>query len=207
LTKAGQALTKALATNSAGILIHELEPQQEYFVNVLKMEYGTQFTKFTTNGRRFRNDTIALTVNLCPSDDFEIPFGFDSSILSDVAVSTLDSVVEYFKSNRTYHVTLKAHADCRGSNEYNADLSVRRANTAKEYLESKIGKGRIDACVGVGETEPKFPCCNCNSKPNVTNPLTIAADNEACEGRPIEERCGEDKHFQNRYLTGKIIRQ
>ena len=55
-------------------------------------------------------------------------------------------------------VDLVAHTDSQGSAEYNMDLSIRRAKSAKQFLVSKgIADKRVRA-FGYGETQPRNQC-------------------------------------------------
>lgn len=81
-------------------------------------------------------------------------FAFNKSVLKPQGKTMLDELVRELDGG-TYDVILvTGHADRIGSKEYNQKLSVRRANTVKDYLVSKdVPAGRIDA-EGKGETQP-----------------------------------------------------
>ena len=68
-------------------------------------------------------------------------------------------------SGATYDTILATgHADRFGSDQYNQQLSMRRANTVKDYLMSKdILASRIDA-EGKGKTQPVTKPGDCKGK-------------------------------------------
>ena len=97
-------------------------------------------------------ETAAAAAIAC--DLNSILFGFDRSDLTATAKSELDKMSGLLKSNQEYKGDLKAYTDSKGSDEYNRELSLRRANAAKEYLVSTgIDAGRI-ATGAVGNSDP-----------------------------------------------------
>jgi outer membrane protein OmpA-like peptidoglycan-associated protein len=54
----------------------------------------------------------------------------------------------------TWKLQIIGHTDNKGSEEYNLDLSTRRANSVKKYLISKGVNQDIITSEGKGETEP-----------------------------------------------------
>jgi hypothetical protein len=67
-------------------------------------------------------------------DDWEeINFEFDSAVLSDGFPSLL-RMAELLKANTTYKVKLEGHGDGIGSDTYNDDLAMKRAQTVRDFL-------------------------------------------------------------------------
>lgn len=96
--------------------------------------------------------------------DLEIPFEFNSDRLTDDGRDVLDQLGEALKSNElsgTKAIMLEGHTDAKGSPAYNKLLSLRRAQSVKNFLATKhsIPSGKLKA-VGKGSTEladPKHP--------------------------------------------------
>ena len=84
-----------------------------------------------------------------------IEFEFDSAKLKDSATPVLDSVVQALIDNPDIRlVEVQGHTDERGDDAYNMDLSIRRAASVREYLESHgIAASRLISH-GYGETRP-----------------------------------------------------
>jgi outer membrane protein OmpA-like peptidoglycan-associated protein/tetratricopeptide (TPR) repeat protein len=86
-----------------------------------------------------------------------IYFAFDKSDVIDFYKLKMDSVFAVLMQNPGYSVEVQGHTDSKGSDEYNIELSERRANEAKAYLVSKgIEEARVIA-IGFGEGAPIAP--------------------------------------------------
>src|SRR5690606_34966821 len=74
-----------------------------------------------------------LTTTASPKDWEEVNFVFDSSVLTDGYPSLL-RLADLLKQNPSYRLELTGHTDSLGSTQYNQGLSMRRANTVKDFL-------------------------------------------------------------------------
>jgi outer membrane protein OmpA-like peptidoglycan-associated protein len=73
-----------------------------------------------------------------------IYFGYDKDNLDEAARVTLDEVVSMMKGEESYKIMFIGHADSKGANNYNMNLSEKRCMAAQKYLEKKgIPSGRI----------------------------------------------------------------
>jgi outer membrane protein OmpA-like peptidoglycan-associated protein len=90
--------------------------------------------------------------------DLQVLFEFDSDRLTREGMVALDSLGEAFASEQlsdVRRITLEGHTDAVGNAGYNADLSRRRAESARAYLTSRFGTGgRAIRAVGKGASEP-----------------------------------------------------
>ena len=82
-----------------------------------------------------------------------IRFGFNESSLTAEARSELERVADCLKRQKA-KVTLEGHADERGTEEYNMQLSNRRAEAVKRYLVTLGVSARNLETIGYGETRP-----------------------------------------------------
>ncbi len=81
-------------------------------------------------------------------------FAFDKSELKPEGKVMLDDFAQQLKGTTYDTILATGHADRFGSVDYNQQLSMRRANTVKDYLMSKdILASRIDA-EGKGKSQP-----------------------------------------------------
>jgi len=72
----------------------------------------------------------------------------------------LDKVVSVMKSDSKIKIEIGSHTDSKGSDEYNMELSNKRAQSAVDYMSSHgIAKERLKG-VGYGETKPVNKCVN-----------------------------------------------
>jgi outer membrane protein OmpA-like peptidoglycan-associated protein len=83
-----------------------------------------------------------------------ILFGFDSSALRPEAQQNLRQMADVLVRYPDTNLIIIGHTDNVGTDEYNYDLSERRANSVKRYLvSSDVRSGRLMAR-GYGETAP-----------------------------------------------------
>lgn len=108
-----------------------------------------------------------------------IYYDLDKWDIRDDAKPTLDQLADNLRLNPGITIQLSSHTDCRGRDDYNEQLSQRRAISAVEYLISKgISPDRLFA-KGYGESQPAADC--------------------------ICARCTEEEHQKNRRTTFTII--
>ncbi len=81
-----------------------------------------------------------------------IYFGFDSPKIEDDAAQKLRDVAECLK-NHSGTVYLEAHADARGTEEYNIMLTDKRGQTVKKFLEDLGVGGEILQVISKGSLE------------------------------------------------------
>lgn len=84
-----------------------------------------------------------------------ILFGFGKAIIASDAKAKLDSLAQTLGSNKHYVLQIEGYTDSTGSNDYNLELSRRRANAVVQYLtlEHKIPLFRIHMA-GFGKATP-----------------------------------------------------
>jgi peptidoglycan-associated lipoprotein len=81
-------------------------------------------------------------------------FDFDSYALDAQDRTTLDAQATWLTRNTAVRVTIEGHADERGTREYNLALGDRRANAARDYLQSRgIAPGRMQT-ISWGKERP-----------------------------------------------------
>lgn len=96
-------------------------------------------------------------------------FDFDSSSLRADARENLNEFAESMQDFEDTNILIVGHTDAKGPEDYNRELSDRRADSAADFLmEQGIAGGRLTS-VGRGETEP-------------------VASNETAEGRQQNRR-------------------
>jgi len=83
-------------------------------------------------------------------------FGFDESTLSADAQSALSASAKWLngKDGAAYNLLLEGHCDERGTEQYNLALGDKRANVAKEYLQTLGVDGARIRTVSYGEERP-----------------------------------------------------
>ncbi|MCC6462398.1 MAG: OmpA family protein [Saprospiraceae bacterium] len=108
-----------------------------------------------------------------------IYYDYDKWDIRPDAEPTLNRLADVLKQNPSIRIQLGSHTDCRGNDNYNEDLSQKRAQSAVNYLIGKnIDPNRLTA-IGYGEAQPALSC--------------------------VCTRCTEAEHQANRRTTFKIV--
>lgn len=87
-----------------------------------------------------------------------IYYDFNKSSIRSGAARELDALVELMQQYPSMEIEMIAHTDARGSSKYNLDLSLRRAESAKRYLQSRGLAGERIKTFGYGESQPRNRC-------------------------------------------------
>jgi len=90
-----------------------------------------------------------------PSD---VLFGYDESFLRPEAITSLEKLGELIRRNPDARFRIEGHTDSFGGPDYNAQLSLARADSVKRWLAEtmSIDPARIDTR-GLGSTRPLAP--------------------------------------------------
>jgi outer membrane protein OmpA-like peptidoglycan-associated protein len=84
----------------------------------------------------------------------DVLFDTDEASLKPGAAPTLDRLAKFLRDNEDARVLIEGYADSRGTDEYNQDLSRRRAAAVATALEARgISNARVNV-TGRGETLP-----------------------------------------------------
>ncbi len=86
---------------------------------------------------------------------YDIHFGFNSAVIREESAPRLKEIADVLKQHRDWRLSVNGHTDNIASDQYNLDLSKRRAEAVKAALVKQYG---IDATrlatSGLGETQP-----------------------------------------------------
>ena len=87
-----------------------------------------------------------------------IYYDFGKSDIRSGSMSDLVALIELMKKFPSVQIELGAHTDARGTEDFNLKLSLRRAESAKDFLVNRgIEQERITA-IGFGESRPRNNC-------------------------------------------------
>jgi outer membrane protein OmpA-like peptidoglycan-associated protein len=149
----------------------ELGYNKEYEITVKNNKYFASKKTVSTIGEPY--GTIQDTILLSNTLTLNIMYDFNSANIRKDAAEELDRFAEVLKEVPGMAVELGAHTDSRGSDEYNLQLSERRAQSAVDYIISKgIDADRVIS-KGYGETQPLIDCYrNCTEEMHQANRRT-----------------------------------
>ncbi len=92
--------------------------------------------------------------NLILSMSEDILFDFDSYSVKNSVKDSLDGLAKALKENRDIKLKIDGHTDFIGTEQYNYNLSLKRANSIKNYLVTKgVNKNNI-SIEGHGKQNP-----------------------------------------------------
>ena len=184
----GKSIEK-VTVDESGFFTIELDEETDYYF------FGSK-SGYLNNSNRFSSKGIGK-IPSNPVQEFEVEIVLDKiytnreivldNIYYDLdkwdiradAQPTLNELYTTLNQNPNIKIQLNSHTDCQGQDQYNQNLSQKRAQSAIEYLiEQGIDPSRLSA-VGYGETKLAINCA-CNS-------------------------CTEDEHQANRRTTFTII--
>ncbi len=145
-------------TGSGGEFKFSLKPDVDYIFLASKRGYLNGKEKETTKGQEKSREfmvTILITAIDKPIELPNIFYDFNKYDLRPESMVSLDKLVETLNDNPNVTIELMSHTDSRDTEEYNYELSQRRAQSVVEYLiEKGIEPDRLSA-KGYGESSPK----------------------------------------------------
>jgi len=89
----------------------------------------------------------------------DVTFAFDKADLSPEAAARLQEVVAQYQDGGKGALAIVGYTDSKGTAEYNADLSLRRATAVRDALAGKLPKATFTVA-GKGAAEPVAPNTN-----------------------------------------------
>lgn len=151
VTAAGAADQKATAAQTAATNAQNAATAAQRQADTANQGVQQANTRINTLETRITN--INLSDNYTQSESQTVTFAVNSSTLSPQARSSLDSLASKL-SGAGFLVELQGFTDNTGSEQYNINLSQRRAEAVTRYLVSKnVPLFRISV-VGLGEDMP-----------------------------------------------------
>jgi peptidoglycan-associated lipoprotein len=171
--------------------LFKLEPNKKYVVRGTLKAYIPQDIEFSTDSQGKISHNIYLSLEsfadveervkkdeegVVKVELDKIYFDFDKSKIREDASKTLEVLVDLMKKYPSMTIEVSAHTDVRGKDQYNLDLSKKRAASTLEYLVSRgIERSRLTS-EGYGETQPLNHC----DKPGICSKADYEV-NRRCE--------------------------
>jgi len=157
-------------TNKEGNCFYNLETNNTYEIKVENFGYFEKIMKVSTYSIK-ESTTLYDTVIIDPIPQKPIPvniyYDFDKSSLTDTAKITIDStLLIVLQEIPNVQVEISSHTDSKGEDDYNKELSQKRAESVVKYLIKKgIDRKRLIA-KGYGEEKPIAPNTNPDGSDN-----------------------------------------
>jgi outer membrane protein OmpA-like peptidoglycan-associated protein/tetratricopeptide (TPR) repeat protein len=143
-----------------GAYSFEVQPNKKYVISAFRE--GFIPSQFELNTRGILEGSLVNDMIL--EEEFKekvvLQFEFEKWDLKPMYHASLDKIVAFMARNKKYHLHIGAHADARGTHEYNLDLSNKRAKEVVKYLEAHgVSSSRMTA-IGFGEELMVNKCSN-----------------------------------------------
>lgn len=145
-------------TGSGGDFKFALKAGVDYIFLASKRGYLNGKEKETTKGQEKSREFMVTILLVAIDKPIELPnilYDFGKWDLRPESMVSLDKLVETLLDNPNITIELMSHTDSRDTEQYNQDLSQKRAQTVVQYLiEKGIETERLSA-KGYGESTPK----------------------------------------------------
>ncbi|MFV8339999.1 OmpA family protein [Flavobacterium sp. LB3P21] len=162
-------------SNMNGEVLYDVECQKPYTIEVFKDGYVSKsFPVAKINQGKVIVDAVIDPIEVIVTETEiilnPIYFEYNKSNITKNGAAELDKLVYVMSQNDKLKIYVKAHTDSRGTDEFNLDLSERRANATVAYIVSKgINIDKITG-KGFGESEFKVDCQeNCTEEEHALN--------------------------------------
>jgi peptidoglycan-associated lipoprotein len=204
---ASDGITLDTKADKNGVFKFTLKPGTDYVFIAEKPGFlkgkERESTKGVNQSTEFKTE-IYLSSTETPIEVENIFFDLNKADLRPESMVSLDKLVETLNDNPNIVIELGSHTDSRASDEYNMDLSLRRAQSVVNYLiEKGIAKDRLVA-KGYGETMPKVVDKKDNAAYSFLPVGTVL--NDAFINSLGDEDRKEMAYFLNRRTEFKVLR-
>ena len=151
--------TARIIAKGDGSYRFKLKKDVKYLLQASASEFLNQRDSISTYGLNPRmSQTLTKNFSLTPTFQSvkidNIYYDFDKATLRPESREGLDALINMMNENPNITIELSAHTDYKGNDEYNRNLSARRAQSVIDYLiAAGIDAARLTA-VGYGEVKP-----------------------------------------------------
>jgi outer membrane protein OmpA-like peptidoglycan-associated protein len=140
--------------------------EADYLLIGFQTDYLTsKAQKISTYGRKI-GDVFHIDVPISTFKQGEnyvfsdFSFDINADSLDQSTLQTINRVFSTLQENPQAKVRIEVHTDSRGDDQYNLELSERRAKVIADYLLNKGISPQQFVCKGMGETELRNHCAN-----------------------------------------------
>lgn len=152
-------------------IYYELEQGMQPVIEFADWGDGRDQVQVALSPVRFREalpEFLTCTAGLLyldfePLDEKRVYFSTNSDRLSRQTRRVLEEVARAYRKQRDFRIVLGGHADERGADDYNMQLSLRRARMVGRYLRSRGVPAKAIESRYFGETQPQVPESNKNA--------------------------------------------
>lgn len=184
-------------TNANGMVKLLVVSYENYDVQVNKADYESASKNVDASGNE-----MAVDIALNPLEEIiverkvvldEIYFEFDKYEIVAQSALELDQLIATLKKYEDIRLKIESHTDSRGSEDYNQQLSEKRAQSTLAYMvENGISEDRLEAA-GLGESMPIHDCASgCSEEEHRANRRSEFTIIEEMEGANTKVESNKD---------------
>ena len=176
-------------SSEKGLSFFDLKAETDYKIMVSKKDYFNKSIHISTKNLQDINnieivlkDTVELK-KIFPEKEIlieNIYYDLNKATLREESKISLDKLISFFQENNDLTIEIGSHTDSRGSNEYNQELSQRRAQSVVDYFINKGIPAQQLIAKGYGETKILNKCLN-------------------------DIECTDDEHQANRRTSFRVV--
>ena len=136
----GELIVESVSSAAEGDFLISLPVNRNYALNVSKSGYLFYSDHFSLKGNHQITDPFIKDVALNPVSPGEkvilrnIFYNFNSWELLPESQIELNKIIDFLNLNRNINIEISGHTDSIGSQQYNFELSEKRAKSVIEYL-------------------------------------------------------------------------
>jgi len=159
----GQVIMEAWSDSLSGEFLVSIPTNNNYLLNVSKKHYLFYSDHFTLKGIHQIEEPFEKDVPLKPVEAGEVMvlrnvfFETDSFRLKRESRHELDKLHRFLSENPSVRIEISGHTDSIGTQQYNQQLSHKRARSVYRYLVEKGVEPRRLEYKGYGESRPMAP--------------------------------------------------
>ncbi len=142
----------SLETDQTGAYSFLVEPNKKFQIQALKESFLPEEVDLNTKGIYHGNLLNDMLLEEKFLDKVVIQFDFDKADIRDSEIVKLETLHKDLRKRKLSRLHIGAYADSHGTNEYNQDLSDRRAISVLKYFANAGVDVRRITTIGFGET-------------------------------------------------------
>jgi OmpA-OmpF porin, OOP family len=153
----GKAVANLRSDDRTGEYYATLTPGRQYSITAKRPGYLFHSERYDVPPNA-AGQTIKKDIDLSPLEGgggrLLVFFDYDKAELKPESYPELERVIELMRENPSIRMRFEGHTDDQGSDDYNMDLSKRRAKTVRDYVvNGGINEKRVESN-GFGESRP-----------------------------------------------------
>lgn len=134
--------------------VYRISGEQKGYIFKSEVFEVPELTTYRRLTKNIALEPIPPVISVPPKTNLTVLFDFDKAELRPESKPELDRAMRFILQNPGRKFEISAHTDALGTDEYNLDLSERRASTVRKYLVDQGVPPEIIIAKGYGEMQP-----------------------------------------------------